>query len=366
VNEVRDGSWVTTDEDSGLTLAACVRRRLPGVSWGQARSWVRSGKVTVNGHVELDDAARVASSSTVVLQMSAPRHRPPELQVRLVYRDPEVVVVDKPAGLSSVPFEPDDRDTALDLTRSALRRLETPSGLHVVHRLDRDTSGLLLFARTKGAERALADQLRGHTMGREYLAVAHGYVRAARLETRLVDDRGDGLRGSSRDGAGKRAVTHVRPLVRLDLATVCAVRLETGRTHQIRIHLAECGHPVVGERVYIRDFARGGGRLVESPRLLLHAAILTFVHPTRGLPVRLVSPLPEDFRRALGELGAPAEEADRALADLQASAALPWPRARGGTAPGQEVPDEAKHPNRNDRDRHARRRRRRGGPGNPA
>lgn len=314
VDEVRDHSWVTEGEESGLTLAAFLRRRCPGTSWGQARAWIGSGKVTVDGRLELDDASRVSSGAAVVLQMSAPRHRPPELQVRIVYRDAEVVVVDKPAGLSSVPFEPDERNTALDLTRAALRHLKTPSGLHVVHRLDRDTSGLLLFARTKRAERSLANQLRGHSMERTYLAVAHGQVSAARLESRLVDDRGDGLRGSSRGPGGRLSITHVRPLLHLPEATVCAVRLETGRTHQIRIHLAEGGHPVIGERVYIRDFARRGGRVIESPRLLLHAAALSLEHPTHGGPLRFVAPVPTDFGPPLGCLGVSLAQVERALA----------------------------------------------------
>lgn len=333
MNEIRDASWVTANEESGLTLAAFLRRRCPGTSWGQARAWIGSGKVTVDGRLELADAARVSSGATVVLQMSAPRHRPPELQVRIVFRDAEVVVVDKPAGMSSVPFEPDEQNTAIDLTRAALRHLRTPSGLHVVHRIDRDTSGLLLFARTKRAERALADQLRGHAMGRTYVAVAHGPVLAARLESRLVEDRGDGLRGSSRGPTGKRAITHLDPLVQLAQATVCAVRLETGRTHQIRIHLAEAGHPVVGERVYIRDFTLSGARPVDSPRLLLHAASLCFTHPTRDEQVRLVAPIPDDFGEVLERLGTTTAEVERAIAELERSAAVSCQKRRAPARP---------------------------------
>jgi len=118
-------------------------------------------------------------------------------------------------------------------------------------------------------------------------------VVARRIESYLVRDRGDGLRGSTthRD-QGKRAVTHVEPERRFRHATLCAVRLETGRTHQIRIHLAEAGHPLVGEQVYLRDFA---GPLLTSARLLLHAATLGFEHPVTGAHIELTSPLPADF-----------------------------------------------------------------------
>ena len=128
----------------------------------------------------------------------------------------------------------------------------------------------------------------------------HGTVTDRRIESRLVTDRGDGLRGSTREpNKGKRAVTHVRAVEALDGATLCEVRLETGKTHQIRIHLSESGHPLVGERVYIRDFGNRGGEPIESRRLLLHAATLGFRHPITGVQVRCESPLPQDFRDEL-------------------------------------------------------------------
>ena len=126
-----------------------------------------------------------------------------------------------------------------------------------MHRIDRATSGLLAFAKTKRAEVGLAAQLRAHTMERMYICVAHGVVTPRRIESNLVADRGDGLRGSTtRSDQGKRAITHVAVRAALRGATLCEVRLETGKTHQIRIHLAESGHPLVGEPVYIRDYQR--------------------------------------------------------------------------------------------------------------
>jgi 23S rRNA pseudouridine1911/1915/1917 synthase len=175
--------------------------------------------------------------------------------------------------------------------------------LHVVHRIDRATSGLLAFAKTKRAEQGLAAQLRAHTMERTYICVAHGRVASRRIESYLVADRGDRLRGStSRTDQGKRAVTHVVAGEALRGATVCSVQLETGKTHQIRIHLAECGHPLVGETVYIRDFEAAGHRPIASPRLLLHAATLGFVHPISGERVELSSALPADFTRIVERL----------------------------------------------------------------
>src|SRR5262249_15199083 len=153
----------------------------------------------------------------------------------------------------------------------------------IVHRIDKETSGLLLFAKTKRALRELQADWRKHDIERRYLCVVHGHLGDRHIESYLVDDRGDGLRGSFHPrkdeggyGAarpqGKRAVTLVKALEFLGpLATLCAVTLETGKTHQIRIHLSEAGHPIVGEQVYIRDFVARSGRPLPSPRLLLHA-----------------------------------------------------------------------------------------------
>jgi 23S rRNA pseudouridine1911/1915/1917 synthase len=214
-----------------------------------------------------------------------------------------VVVIDKPAGINSVPYEDRETGTAMDLIRGAWRRMGKPTttvALHVVHRIDRATSGLLCFAKSKRAEMGLAAQLRAHTMERMYICVAHGTVTPGRIESQLVADRGDGIRGSSSDpNRGKRAITHVGVRQKLRHATLCEIRLETGKTHQIRIHLAESGHPLVGEPVYIRDYP---GKLLTSSRLLLHAATLGFEHPITGERVSLSAPLPPDFTAVVDRL----------------------------------------------------------------
>ena len=166
----------------------------------------------------------------------------------------------------------------------------------MVHRIDKDTSGLLLFAKTKLAERAIGTLFREHDVERTYLCVVHGQLTDRRIETRLVTDRGDGLRGSTRQlKEGKRAVTHVKVREAWPRCSLCEVRLETGKTHQIRIHLAEGGHPLVGERVYIRDFTNQGHEPIACTRLLLHAATLGFEHPITKKRIQLESALPPDF-----------------------------------------------------------------------
>ena len=297
---------VVTREEAGRTLAAVIRAHGWATTWNEARRLVERGKVRVDGEATSDSALRLDEKQVVELRLHAPRPRetPPG---RLVHDDPQVVVFDKPAGFSSVPYERRDTDTAMDLIRGHWRaggRRATEVPLHVVHRIDKETSGLIVFAKTRLAERVLAEAFRTHAVQRLYICVAHGLVHDQRIESQLVEDRGDGLRGSTREPhRGKRAITWVRAREVLGhVATVCEVQLETGKTHQIRIHMAERRHPVVGEKVYIRDFLRHEGTPLASPRLLLHAATLGFVHPATGIHMDFESPLPLEFTEVIERL----------------------------------------------------------------
>jgi len=278
-----------------VTLAAFVKART-GVAWSVAKRQIATGKVFVDGTCVTAVDLRLAAGQAIELRSGARRPLDPEREGVLVYDDAHVVVIDKPSGVNSVPYEDRETGTAMDLIRGAWRRSGKPATtvpLHVVHRIDRATSGLLMFAKTKKAELGLAAQLRAHAMERSYVCVAHGAVTSRRIESFLVEDRGDGMRGStSRHDQGKRAVTHVEARQSLLHATLCGVQLETGKTHQIRIHLSEAGHPLVGEPVYIRDYT---GPIMTSARLMLHAATLGFEHPVTGARVALSSALPPDF-----------------------------------------------------------------------
>jgi 23S rRNA pseudouridine1911/1915/1917 synthase len=305
---------------AGKTLAACLRLWLPGQTWTQVRKLIDARRVRLNGEVWLDDARRLKEGETV--EVLARSEMSPQVhidQIPIRYIDEHVVVVEKPAGISTVrhPAEKDwleeRRLLVLTLDDLVMRQIgmQLPRKKHdprprlrIVQRLDKETSGLVVFARTVEAERGLGMQFRKHTVTRRYLAVVAGIVTPQTIRSTLARDRGDGRRGSTTlPDAGKEAVTHIAVEEALPGYTLLSVRLETGRTHQIRIHLAELGHPVCGERVYNRRF-QGAAIPDESgaPRLALHAAELGFTHPITEEAMHWEMPLPADLRDFLQRL----------------------------------------------------------------
>jgi 23S rRNA pseudouridine1911/1915/1917 synthase len=307
---------ITVDAGTaGSTLAAIVRSSQTGLAWSAARRLCSQGQVRLNGRLATDPARRLQTGDVVAIDPRARAQREPAFDREAVlYIDRDVVVVDKPAGVLSVPFEPDDQHTLIDRVQALLRSEDrgTRTTLSAVQRLDKDTTGVIMFARTLAAKQALKSQLREHSVERRYLALVHGAVLHARtIETHLLEDRGDGLRGSyghfRRPRAplpqhAPRAVTHVRPLEQIGArASLVECTLETGRQHQIRIHLSELGHPLLGEAVYIRDYA--AARL-PAPRPMLHAAVLGFTHPRSEQRLRFEGPAPSDFRATLDSLRA--------------------------------------------------------------
>jgi 23S rRNA pseudouridine1911/1915/1917 synthase len=308
-------SFQVIPEHAGQTLAALLRQWLPGQSWSQVRKLIAGRHVRLNGELWLDDARRLKAGDTV--ELLAKPVPAPKLVDSIVIRhvDEHIVVIEKPAGISTVRH-PAERDwleerrlltpTLDDLVMRQLgmqlarKKHEPRPRLRVVHRLDKETSGLVVFARTVEAERGLGIQFKRHTVTRRYLALVSGNVAGRTIRSVLARDRGDGRRGSTTTGAGKVAITHVDVEEQLFGYTLVSCRLETGRTHQIRIHLAELGHPVCGEKVYNR---KPGGEPIPdasgAPRLFLHAVELGFTHPVTGEQLHWEMPLPPELRVVL-------------------------------------------------------------------
>jgi 23S rRNA pseudouridine1911/1915/1917 synthase len=233
-------------------------------------------------------------------------------QIVVRYVDAHIVVVDKPPGLTTMRHAEEVAEfgqrgkrflppTLADLLPA---RLGVRGPIRAVHRLDKETSGLLVFARNKVAERDLGKQFRAHTVERRYLALVRGRACPQAIKSYLVRDRGDGRRGSSLGAdQGQQAITHVRVIGDLGHYTLIECRLETGRTHQVRIHLGEAGTPLCGDHVYDRPLH--GQPLPDDSgarRIALHAASLGFEHPATGKWMTWTSPLPRDMAALLKHL----------------------------------------------------------------
>jgi 23S rRNA pseudouridine1911/1915/1917 synthase len=279
-----------------------LRELLPDKSWNEVRRLARTGKIFVDGAPRLDPTELVPAGAEVELRQNAPRAtRTPSLpRSAILYVDGQVVVVAKPSGISTVPYDENERGTLDQLLMETLSERGRRAPLGVVHRIDKETSGVVIFARTTAAKLALKNQFRFHTVSRRYVAIAHGAVKSGTIESRLVKDRGDGRRGSTEnEELGREAVTHVTFLESLRGATLLECRLETGRTHQIRIHLSERGHPLLGERVYSKSYR---GELLPAPRVMLHARELAFEHPGTGQRLSFEQRLPDDMQAVLTAL----------------------------------------------------------------
>jgi len=269
-----------------------------GLSRRVAREAVRSGRVDVDGVACDEPGQETPPDAVLAFHPDRPLRRRVKTRLTVLYEDGDVLIVDKPAGLLTVPTEAREKDT---LWSRALHYLQHRYGgrphAGIVHRLDKDTSGALVFARNRAAHHALQDRFRTHAIDREYVALVEGAPKdSGTFDADLV--REGGLRRTvARPGQeGRRAVTRYRTVERFPDAALVSVRPETGRTHQIRVHFSAAGHPVLGDRVY------GNAKL--APRQMLHARRLGFPHPVTGEVVVAESPVPEDFEKVLAALRA--------------------------------------------------------------
>jgi 23S rRNA pseudouridine1911/1915/1917 synthase len=305
-------------EEAGRTVAEVLRRRLR-LGLSEARALVQLRSVRLAGRPCASPAERVKAGQRLEVSRFPKTAKtapllPPGLAPPIVrHVDRDVIVVDKPPGLTTMRHAEEAEEfgsrgrrflpvTLADLLPALLSKTQHGSaarGIFAVHRLDKETSGLVVFARTPAAASALGKQFHAHTIERRYLALVRGKAKSQRIESYLVRDRGDGRRGRTADPAvGKHAVTNVRVLENLGAYTLVECRLETGRTHQVRIHLGEQGTPLCGERIYDRPLH--GAPLPDGSRAkrpMLHAAQLGFKHPRSGKAMTWDAPLPRDMAR---------------------------------------------------------------------
>ena len=286
-----------------IRLDQLVAKRF-GLSRRAAREAIRNGRIDLAGQRNDEPGLAVEPDAAIAFYPNRPKARKVAQCLQVLFEDRHLIIVDKPAGLLSVPTP--DRE-CITLRERTGRYLQLRYGgrpyIGVVHRLDKDTSGALVFARSPEALRALQALFKAHTIERQYLAVVEGspHLDAGRIDLPLVADRGGRRRGVAHDDEGRHAVTHYRVLERFgSRAALMACRLETGRTHQIRIHLAAFGLPIVGDPVY-------RPRFLPPPQVIfhrqaLHAQTLGFIHPITDVPLHVEAEPPADIAALLAEL----------------------------------------------------------------
>ncbi|HET7755633.1 MAG TPA: 23S rRNA pseudouridine(1911/1915/1917) synthase RluD [Steroidobacteraceae bacterium] len=314
--EFRSHALTLPPAAAGLRFDQALARALPQYSRTLLKSWIDSGAARIEDRV-MRARDRVRGGERVLIDALLPQRTevtPEDLPLRVVFRDRALLVIDKPAGLVVHPGAGNPRHTLQNALLGLDGRLALVPRAGLVHRLDKDTSGLLLVARTPEAHTALAAALAARQISRQYLAVCSGVMTGGgTVDEPIGRHRTQRLRMAVR-AAGRRAVTHYRVVERFRAHTLVRIELETGRTHQIRVHLAHIGFPVVGDPLYAGRRRLPAGCTAELAAVLggfrrqaLHAARLALVHPLTGRAMQWESPLPEDMRALLAAL-----EADRA------------------------------------------------------
>lgn len=300
-----DYNLTVPDELAGRRLDQALAELLPQYSRNRLQSWVKDGQVQVDGAAETEPKRKLRGGESVVVaaapDIEALAEQAEDIPLSIVYEDDALLVIDKPAGLVVHPGSGNWSGTLMNALLHHCPAVEQVPRAGIVHRLDKETSGLLVVAKTLEAQTDLVRQLQARTVKRQYLAVASGVLeRDGRVEAPIGRHPVQRIKMAvvSEGRGGKPAVTRYRVLERFARCTLVECSLETGRTHQIRVHMAHLGHPLVGDPVY----GRTDRQLPPFHRQALHAARLGLIHPVTGEAMHWEAPLPEDMKELLEKL----------------------------------------------------------------
>ncbi len=288
--------------DDQQKLSQILSKHITGLSHSRAKLAIESGLLTVNKRRVKDILALGYTNDFLKIDLRQgcdPKSRTEYLLrgIEIVYEDSDIIVVSKPAGILVHQTPDKERGVLIELIHRYFRKKKQPAGyLKTVHRIDKETSGLVIFPRNAKAHTHMGLQFKNHTITRSYVCIVHGHLKPEKgtFTTNLVREiKHTGRRGSSYDeNRGKEAITHYEVKEYLDEYTVVECRLETGLTHQIRIHLSEAGHPLLGEEVYIPKELRKTQRF---PRQALHAGTIQLTHPGTNRAVGYTAKMPKDM-----------------------------------------------------------------------
>lgn len=324
---MREGSWqgagqhesdmgvtmvelTITEEWSGTRLDLVLSACLEEFSRSFLQKLFESGKITVNGEICTTKKYKAQAEDIVRISVPEPERlqvEPEEIPLHIVYEDADVLVVDKPVGMVVHPAPGNANGTLVNaLMYHCGENLSSINGIirpGIVHRIDKDTSGLLMVAKNDKAHSSLSRQLAEHSITRRYRAIVHSNIKTdtGTIDAPIGRDPKNRLRNAVTDLHAKHAVTHYSVLERFGSCTLIEAVLETGRTHQIRVHMAYMKHPLLGDGLYGPAKSKVAARLGVK-RQMLHAGVLGFLHPSSGTYMEFESPPPEDFMGTLEKL----------------------------------------------------------------
>nr|WP_229725313.1 RluA family pseudouridine synthase [Paenibacillus abyssi] len=297
--------WTVAEEFAGERLDKYVTESLEDgmASRTQVQDWIKNGQVIVNEKT-VKPNYKVSEGDTVSVTIPEPESAeivPEAIPLQVAYEDSDVIVINKPRGMVVHPALGHSSGTVVNALMFHCKDLSGINGMlrpGIVHRIDKDTSGLLMAAKNDLAHHSLAEQLKEHTVTRKYIALAHGNLPhdQGTIDAPIGRDPHDRKLFAVTGRNGKHAVTHFRVLERFGDYTLMELQLETGRTHQIRVHMKYIGHPLAGDPVY------GRSKTIALKGQALHAAVLGFEHPRTGEQLQFEAPLPEDMEQVLSAL----------------------------------------------------------------
>lgn len=291
--------FTASESESGIRLDVVIQRIMPDVSRSRIQQWIKGGHVVVDGHASKANYELKSGQTVDVHPASAPPLRAfaEEIPLEILYEDQHVVAVNKPAGMVVHLGAGQTEGTLVNALLGRYGALSTGGEAErpgIVHRLDKDTSGVLLVARNDAAHLKLAEQFSTRKIGKVYLALVQGVIPGdhSRIDKPIERDPRHRLRMTARSGVGRKSVTEYTVIDRVPASkpavTMLEVRILTGRTHQIRAHMASIGHPVAGDELY-------GAAKGPIPRFFLHAHRIEFAHPATGEPMKVEAPLPPEL-----------------------------------------------------------------------
>lgn len=294
------------EENENNRLDAYLASLLTDVSRSYVQKMITGEKVTINGITIVQKKHKVKIGDEVIIDIPEPellKIEAEDIPLDIVYEDDDLMVINKPQGMVVHPAPGNYSGTLVNALMFNAEKLSSINGVirpGIVHRIDKDTSGLLMIAKTDEAHQILADQLKDHSVERKYLAICHGRIgnESGTIEGAIARHPKDRLKMAIVPG-GKRAVTHFKVIERLKAHTLVECQLETGRTHQIRVHMSSIGHPLVGDPLYGVKKEK-----INTTGQALHATTLGFVHPTTGEMMRFEAPLPKHFEEVLRKVKA--------------------------------------------------------------